>query len=96
MLAIAEFGEHVELDGGEENLGRPEGEGRLENGTGIEVRARVMHTLITTDHYMKMSGRLCGRVSEMILLDRRLGDQPRGQQFVCKTSSGTAAAITVE
>src|SRR5215469_16411448 len=30
-LAIAEFGEHIEVDGGQENFGRPEGEGRLED-----------------------------------------------------------------
>ena len=41
--AIAEFGEHAKLDRGEENLGRPEGECRLENGTGIELRVCFVH-----------------------------------------------------
>jgi hypothetical protein len=33
--AIAKFREEAELDGGEENFGGPEAEGRLENWTGI-------------------------------------------------------------
>jgi len=38
--AITEFGEHAEVDGGEKNLGRPEGEGSLENGSRIDLRVR--------------------------------------------------------
>ena len=41
--ATAKFGEDVELDGGEENLGRPEGEGRLQNWTGIQLRVGALH-----------------------------------------------------
>ena len=41
--AVAEPGEHAELDGGEENFGRPESKSRLENGTGIELRLGVKH-----------------------------------------------------
>jgi len=40
---IAKFGEDVELDRGEENLGRPEGEGRLQNWTGIQLRVDALH-----------------------------------------------------
>lgn len=41
--AMAQLGEHTELDRGEEDLGGPEGEGRLQNLAGIELWARGGH-----------------------------------------------------
>src|SRR5262249_55018483 len=45
-LAVADFGEHAGIDGGEENRGRTEGERRLEDWRGVELRAGTMHKLV--------------------------------------------------